>query len=337
MWKLFLAAGSLMALIGILSYPTAGLPEESGMYMKRGGRFQTEEIHTMAPENNGKKPNGPEVKNVDYNGNINISKADTTPEAPLHIANSTASKNVHIIDTAFYMPQLNRYRRIWIYLPQDYSTSHKNYPVLYMQDGQNVFDEATSFAGEWGVDEALDSLHASDKQAIVVAIDNGAAKRINEYSPYDMAEYGKGEGNLYIDFLVHTLKPYIDTHYRTLRRQKHTFIAGSSLGALISFYAILKYPKVFGGAGIFSPAFWIAPPIKKDIEKNGRKVKGKIYFYAGKKESENMITDMLAVFNQLHSLSKADMTTVIREDGKHSESTWRNEFPLFYNWLMASQ
>src|SRR5205085_11245483 len=83
---------------------------------------------------------------------------------------STASKSVSVLSDSFNMPQLRRTRRAWVYLPSGYSTSTRRYPVLYMHDGQNVFDAATSFAGEWGVDETLDSLRA---QAIVVAVDNG--------------------------------------------------------------------------------------------------------------------------------------------------------------------
>lgn len=247
---------------------------------------------------------------------------------------STASKNVHILDSNFYIPQLDRYRRIWIYLPQSYSTSQKKYPVLYMHDGQNVFDEATSGFGEWGVDETLDSLGPQHKELIVVAIDNGAEKRLNEYSPYDMEKYGKGEGDQYVDFLAKTLKPYIDKHYRTKKDEKNTFVAGSSMGGLISFYAILKYPKVFGGAGVFSPAFWITPQLKNIDPEQAKKVKGKIYFYGGQMESESMVTDMLNVFDQMKRYSKAKMQTVIRAEGKHNEPTWRNEFPLFYKWVM---
>ena len=98
---------------------------------------------------------------------------------------STRSKNVQIIDTAFYMPQLNRYRRVWIYLPESYADTKRKYPVLYMHDGQNVFDEATSFSGEWGVDETLDSMSDEIEETIVVAIDNGGEHRLNEYAPYD--------------------------------------------------------------------------------------------------------------------------------------------------------
>src|SRR4028118_338545 len=108
---------------------------------------------------------------------------------------STATRNVKIISTNFYIPQLNRYRRIWIYLPESYASSRKKYPVLYMHDGQNVFEDSTSFSGEWGVDETLDTLASKTSECIVVAIDNGGDKRMNEYAPYNMERFGKGEGD----------------------------------------------------------------------------------------------------------------------------------------------
>lgn len=253
---------------------------------------------------------------------------------------STAGNNVQIIDTAFHIDQLNRKRRIWIYLPEGYASSKTRYPVLYMQDGQNVFDAATSYAGEWGVDECLDTLR---RKCIVVAIDNGGDKRLNEYCPYDFslkglgisssAEVQKGEGALYVDFLVKKLKPFIDQQYRTLKGRSNTFIAGSSMGGLISLYALVRYPKVFGGAGVFSPAFWVAPKILEDVKTKGKKVKARIYFYAGKQESESMVSDMLKVFEGMMRVSKSKMTTVIRDDGKHNEPTWRREFPLFCEWV----
>ncbi|MDP4261796.1 MAG: alpha/beta hydrolase-fold protein [Bacteroidota bacterium] len=244
---------------------------------------------------------------------------------------STASKNVHIIDTAFVIPQLKRIRRVWIYLPEGYEKSGKHYPVLYMHDGQNVFDDSTSYAGEWGVDECLDTMK---KKCIVVAVDHGGTKRMNEYCPYDMERFGKGEGDKYVDFLVITLKPYIDKHYRTLKTRENTFVAGSSMGGIISLYAVLKYPGVFGGAGVFSPSFGIGPKIFDDIKAKGKKVNAKIYFYAGKQEGEGMVPDMQKAFDLMKQVSKSTMTTVIRDDGKHNETRWRVEFPLFYKWLM---
>jgi predicted alpha/beta superfamily hydrolase len=249
---------------------------------------------------------------------------------------STASKNVHIIDTAFYIPQLNRYRRIWIYLPPSYSLTRKKFPVLYMQDGQNIFDNATSFAGEWGIDEAIDSMSAQYGEMIVVGIDNGGQHRMSEYSPFD-TKYGKAEGDAYVDFMVNTLRPFINKHYRTKKCGKYNFIGGSSMGGLISYYALLKYPRKFGGAGIFSPSFWIAPALKEVDPKQAKKIKGKVYFFAGMQESENMVPDMLQIFEQLRKHSKAVMKTVIRAEGKHSESTWRAEFPAFYQWILSKE
>jgi len=246
---------------------------------------------------------------------------------------STAGKNVHIVDTAFRIPQLERERRVWIYLPPGYESSQKKYPVLYMQDGQNVFDEATSFSGEWGVDETLDSIAGHRKEMIVVAVDHGGLKRINEYCPYDMDKYGKGDGDQYVDFLVKTLKPFIDKNYRTHKNKSNTFIAGSSMGGLISMYAILKYPGVFGGAGIFSPAFWIGPKIFDDIKTRGAKVNSKIYFYCGGQENETMQSNMIKAFEEMRKVSRSPMITCVRPEGKHTESVWREEFPLFYLWL----
>ena len=99
-------------------------------------------------------------------------------------------------------------------------------------------------------------------------------------------------------------------------------------------YALLKYPKVFGGAGVFSPAFWTAPKIFDEIKAKGKKVDAKIYFYAGDDEGESMVPMTLRAFNEMHRVSKSKMCEVIRAGGKHNEPRWRMEFPLFYRWLM---
>jgi len=258
---------------------------------------------------------------------------------PQQTRKSTASKNVHIVDTAFYMPQLNRHRRIWIYLPESYATSHKKYPVLYMHDGQNVFDDATSFAGEWGVDECIDTMKT---KCIVVAIDNGLNKRLNEYCPYDFSLTGiganassnKGEGDQYVDFLVKNLKPFIDRHYRTLPDKKNTFIAGSSMGGLISLYAVLMYPEVFGGAGIFSPAFWTAPGINRLVLSKAKNINAKFFFYAGGNEGSSTIKDMQKVEKEIRENSTSSVHEIIDPAAKHNEDAWGKYFPVFYEWMV---
>lgn len=249
------------------------------------------------------------------------------------VRKNTASKNIRIVDTSFYMPQLKRNRKIWIYLPADYATSKKKYPVIYMHDGQNLFDEATSYAGEWGVDETLDS---SKKQCIVVGIDNGLMKRMNEYNPYNNERFGKGEGTQYVDFIAKTLKPYIDKKYRTLADKKNTMIAGSSMGGLISMYAILRHPKVFGGAGVFSPSFWIAPELNAYIQKTVKPSthgQSRIYFYAGERESKDLAREVLAVFDAMRMNAGCKMEVKINAEGEHNEYWWRQEFPAFYKWI----
>jgi len=178
------------------------------------------------------------------------------------IKKHTASPRVRVLSEAFRIPQLGCSRRVLVYLPADYGQNPKRrYPVLYMHDGQNVFDAATSFSGEWGVDETLDRLRATGQDpavGIVVAVDNDAQHRSDEYIPWRNADLKSGgQGGAYVDFLALTLKPYVDTHYRTRPDAAHTGVAGSSLGGLISVYAALKYPRVFGQVGAFSPAFWV--------------------------------------------------------------------------------
>ena len=248
----------------------------------------------------------------------------------------TASPQVRIIDTAFKIPQLNRTRRIWIYLPKSYVSSDKTYPVMYMHDGQNLFNEQTAFAGEWGVDECLDTLQKqTGKECIVIGIDNGGAKRMNEYNPYEFDKFGKGEGKLYVDFLATVLKPHIDAKYRTKKGVDYTFIAGSSMGGLISLQAVLQYPQVFGGAGIFSPAFWTAPQLFTDAAKiNLGAANPKLYFYAGGKENATMVSNMEKMIDVLKKQPNYIIRSSVSPLNQHNEKAWREEFPAFYKWIM---
>lgn len=247
---------------------------------------------------------------------------------------STRSKNVFVIDTSFSIPQLNRKRRIWVYLPEDYAFSKKKYPVLYMHDGQNLFDVQTSSYGEWGVDEMMDSIRPA-RQCIIVGIDHGDAKRMTEYNPYT-SRFGPGEGDAYVDFLVNTLKPYIDKTFRTRPSKESTFTAGSSMGGLISLYAVVKYPSVFGAAGVFSPAFWIAPDLKKKIDSSSN-LNSAVYFVCGELEGKEMVTDMKSVYDQLKQKGLKKLYYKQVKEGRHNENFWRSEMYDFYRWLFINQ
>ena len=256
---------------------------------------------------------------------------------------ATRATNVQIISDSFRLPQLGgRARRVWLYLPPGYAGGHRRYPVLYLQDGQNVFDEATSFAGEWGVDETLNRLAATGQPpapGIVVAVDNGGDHRLDEYSPWANAEYKKGgEGRQYVDFLALTLKPYIDAHYRTRPEAARTAIAGSSMGGLIALYAGLKYPQIFGRVGVFSPAIWFAKDSMLAYERRRpAPLASRFYFVAGPAESETMLPFMAAARNELRARGVPASHLRLRApaDGRHAEWFWRREFGPAYRWLLA--
>lgn len=271
---------------------------------------------------------------VDGNTTVTIDIAEWQDRFAALPRKSTAGKTVQILDTAFFIPQLNKFRRIWIYLPEDYADSRERYPVLYMHDGQNVFEDSSSFSGEWGVDEYLDTTKA--RRSIIVAVDHGGKDRIAEYCPYDMERFGKGAGVQYVDFITKTLRPFINKKYRTKRCRKNTFIAGSSMGGLISMYALLKYPRVFGGAGVFSPAFWVGPKIFDEIRSEGKRLRSRIFLYAGIQEGEMMVPHTMKALELLDKFSRARIRTVIRQEGKHNEARWRKEFPGFYEWTISS-
>lgn len=258
------------------------------------------------------------------------------------VKKSTATATVSMLGTNFAMPQLGRTRRIWLYLPPDYATGTNTYPVLYMQDGQNVFDAATSFSGEWGVDETLDELHRKGNPGcIVVAVEN-SPHRMDEYNPWTNAvapARGGGEGDRYVDFLVHTLKPYIDRHYRTRPDRLHTGVAGSSAGGLISLYAALKHPETFGRAALFSCASWIVPnEMFRCVQDARLPADARFYFVTGETEGPAGIyakhqRELVAALTA--TVSPPQVRAMISSDGQHAEWFWRREFPAAYRWLFA--
>ena len=255
---------------------------------------------------------------------------------------STAAANVKVLKTDFGMPQLNRSRKIWIYLPPNYALdSTKRFPVLYMHDGQNLFDKTTSFSGEWQVDETLNLLHQmGDKGCIVVGIDNGGASRLNEYSPWRNVQYNVGgEGVLYGKFIVETLKPYVDANFRTKNDRENTAVAGSSMGGLISMYLGAEYQNVFSKVGVFSPSFWFNDSCYLHVQAKGKQFPMRYFFLAGQYEDATLVSKVDKMTTLLRGLgySDADLKTVVRADGQHSEWFWAREFGDAYSWLFAGK
>lgn len=243
---------------------------------------------------------------------------------------NTASKQVSTF--TIEAPQLQTIKKIWVYLPIDYVALKKKYTVIYMHDAQNLFDSKTSYNGEWNIDEKLDSLKA---QVIVVGIEHGNDKRMDELTPFKNEKYGGGQADTYLEFIVKTLKPHIDKTYRTKASKKNTIIMGSSLGGLTSYYATIKYPKIFGKAAVFSPSFWFTKDIY-NLTKESKKITSKIYFLCGDNESDDMVSDLnkmeyLLNSNRCYCLNLNEKKIV--KGGQHNEKLWRDSFVDAILWL----
>ena len=265
-------------------------------------------------------------------------------DAPIHgtidvspaTVKSSASAQVTVLSPQLTIPGLNRQRTVRIYVPPGYATSTKRYPVLYMHDGQNLFDNATAYAGEWGVDEALDELAQSQGlELIVVGIDNGGVQRMTELNAWDNSRFGKGEGKLYMDFIVDVVKPLVDASYRTLPEREHTGVMGSSMGGLISHYAILQYPKVFSKAGIFSPAYWPGPEVFSMTATQAPAADARLAVYMGGAEGDQAVDDYQRMVTQLKSQSHpgSNLWFKLTPGALHNEGAWRSEFAQAVSWM----
>jgi alpha-glucosidase len=253
---------------------------------------------------------------------------------------STALPGVSLLPELLEIPGLNRKRQIRMYVPPGYATSNKRYPVLYMHDAQNLFDDATSFVGEWKVDETLDALSKEGKlELIVVGIDNGGDKRITELNAWDNPRFGAAEGKQYTDFIVNTLKPYIDARYRTLPDRAHTAIMGSSMGGLASHYAIAQYPQVFSKAGVFSPAYWTAAPSFDFMAQHPLPQDARVFLLMGEKEGDSMVPDVQRMADIVRASGHPAANTVLKivPEQKHNEGFWSSELRAALLWMFADE
>lgn len=237
-------------------------------------------------------------------------------------------------------------RDIYVYLPPSHELPRykkHRYPVLYMQDGQNAFDDTLSFAGEWGADETAQRFATASRkrECIIVAIPNAGADRMSEYSPWSRSTprgtlIGKGEA--YLDFVTHTVKPIIDLSFRTHLQAENTGIVGSSLGGLIALYATLTRPHIFGFCAALSPAIWFAAGQLDTVARQSAitlaATHPRFYLDMGWREGKARTADglpaMIADTRRLHGiLRERGCTASYVEDraGRHNETDWRRRFP----------
>lgn len=240
------------------------------------------------------------------------------------------------ISETFEIPQLIKTRRITALVPYNYQHSEKRYPVLYLQDGQNLFDDYAPF-GNWGIDKKLASMIEDGcGEIIIVAIDHAEDERLEEFTPSYHTKLGRGEGKKYVRFLADTLKPYIDRHFRTLPEWEHTGIGGSSMGGLISIYAALMYPEVYSKVLLFSPSLWVDPNIYFNLPRFLDTDETRWYLYGGGQEGPGLIKHLAwlkQTFEEQGKEEGRDFVYSINQVGQHSEYWWGEEFPSAVKWL----
>jgi len=245
--------------------------------------------------------------------------------------------DIRVISDRFEIPQLIKTRRIAALLPHDYEDSEKRYPVLYLQDGQNLFDEFAPF-GTWGVDKKLAVMAEKGiADIIIISIDHAESERIAEFTPSWQTKLGVGDGKKYVRFLADTLKPYVDHHFRTLPGRQATGIGGSSMGGLVSIYAIMMHPEVYGRLLVFSPSLWVAPNIPRLNLPFADPDGTRIYIYAGGREGRSMIPNINRYGKALErsglNRTNPDVRISIDPEGLHNEEHWGREFPKAVEWL----
>ena len=232
-------------------------------------------------------------------------------------------------------------RKAYIYLPASYEKEpEKRYPVMYMFDGHNVFfDEDATFGKSWGMNNFMKK---SKKELIIVGVEcnHEGNKRLIEYAPfsYENSEHGKikGKGNVYMNWLVKTLKPYIDENYRTLPDRLNTIIAGSSMGGLIALYAVCTYNHVFQRAACLSPSLWVSPGrVLEMVARAHIRRDTTVYMDYGALEIFNHAANEEAMISTAHLLltKRVNLAMRVVPGGTHSEASWEKQIPIFMECL----
>ena len=251
---------------------------------------------------------------------------------------------MRVIKEERFIAALNREAKLYIGLPDDYDKTSSHYPVLYMHDGQNVFFESDAFVGKtWEVKEAFED-HQDLPDLIVVALSSADGdERLNEYGPYsfgqaaleefDLTDIG-GKGKQYIDYLVNELKPEIDERFRTKKAADVTAIMGASMGGVISLYAGLVYPNIFGLIASLSGSYFVSKEaFINEIAKANIDMLKKVYMDTGDAEvaggdEEDYVMSNLDVFEALkEKLPNQRLEFQVISGGKHTETDWAKRFP----------
>ena len=232
-------------------------------------------------------------------------------------------------------------RRAYIYLPDSYEKEpEKHYPVMYMFDGHNVFfDSDATYGKSWGMYKYMKE---SKKQLIIVAVEcnHEGNRRLVEYSPlnFENSSLGKikGKGRVYMNWLVNTLKPYIDENYRTLPDRQNTIICGSSMGGLMALYGATVFNHIFQRAACLSPSLWVAPgKVLEMVARSHIRHDTCIYMDYGSLEIFNHAANAESMISTAHLLMTKRVNLALRivPGGTHSEASWEQQIPIFMDCL----
>jgi predicted alpha/beta superfamily hydrolase len=227
-------------------------------------------------------------------------------------------------------------RDLYACLPPSHTPGEQRHAVLYMHDGLNLFDEETSHAGEWRVDETMEELAREGVEAIVVGVPHGPS-RATEYVPTQ-------GGADYIAFLVDEVKPIVDETLHPLSGRVHTGLAGSSLGGIISLYGFLERNDVFSFAGVMSPAFWWDESLF-DLAARTPRCDGRIWMDVGDREhpedpelSKRYVDGFERMSATLRSRGYGDaqLRTILEPGARHHETAWAKRLPAMLRFLLPA-
>ena len=280
-------------------------------------------------------------------GQILKTRSEPSGASVIHASGATGDLRLHAFRSRIF--QNTRFLRVW--LPPGYDLAEnagQYYPVLYLNDGQNLFEQATAFGGvEWQVDETADRLihEARVPPLIIVGIDNTGKDRLREYMPYRSMHPRilRVQGRRYPDFLTKEVMPFVEQNYRVATRPEDTGLGGSSLGALIALYTAIVRPGVFGRLLLESPSLWAS---NRQLIKESRPVRiwpERIFLAAGTAEaasperSRTVVDDVreLAAIIRPAVLSEKRLRLVIKEGATHSEAAWAERFPEALQFLFG--
>ncbi len=231
-------------------------------------------------------------------------------------------------------------RKVYVYLPIEYnSDSGVRYPVMYMFDGHNLFfDDKAAFGKSWGLKEYLDKTKTPLIIAAVECNHDGNC-RLSEYSPVDFifknGEKIEGRGGEYMEWLVKRFKPFIDKTFNTLSDREHTAIGGSSMGGLMTLYALAKYNEYFSRGAALSPSLWVYGKVPDFIENSRFGKNTLLYTDYGSKEFLNHCAQRKIFSETCARLTEKGVliTSRVVPDGVHSEASWEKSIPFFMNVL----